>query len=190
MMVIGSIFDMSGILTLSPNLIIIYLGSILFFALGVIPHTLKGKFKGLKIALFLILTLAVDALLAYKIDHFIYEIKVLSGIADENWIFWKSENFYLVLAFGYLAYMVFGYVYQLMNEEKTKKNPKKIALRKIQLLKEQINEINLTINKLQESVVALESKIEMLESKIALLTKRLSETMINPEVLSKSLNSF
>lgn len=189
-MVIGSIFDMKGILSPSPNLIIIYLGSILFFALGIIPHTLKGKFKSLKIIFFLILTLCVDALLAYKIDHSIHEIKVLSGIAEENWIFWKSENFYLVLAFGYLAYMVFGYVYQLMIEEKIKKNPKKIALRKIQILKNQINEINITINQYQENVVVLESKVAMLESRIELLTKRLNETMINPEVLSKSLNSF
>ena len=189
-MVIGSIFDMRGILSPSPNLIIIYLGAVLFFALGIIPHTFKGKFKSLKIALFLLLTLAVDALLAYKIDHSIHEIKVLSGIAEENWKFWASENFYLVLAFGYLAYLVFGYVYQLMIEEKIKKNPKKIALRKIQHLKDQIQKINLTINQFETKIVALESQVKILENKIELLTKRLNEPLINPDVLSKSLNSF
>lgn len=189
-MVIGSIFDMKGIITPSPNLIIIYLGAILFFALGIIPHTFKGRYKGLKIASFLIITLIVDALLAYKIDKSIHEIKVLSGIAEENWKFWASESFYLVLAFGYLAYLVFGYMYKLMIEEKNKKNPKKIAIRKIQLIKDQIAEINLVINQYQEDVVALESKVKMLESKIELLTKRLNESMMNPEVLSQSLNSF
>src|SRR5690606_21998745 len=107
----------------------------------------------------------VDALLAYKIDNSIHEIKVLSGIAEGDWHFWKSENFYLVLAFGYLAYLVFGYIYQLMIEEKMKKNPKKIALRNIKLLKEQIKEVTLIINKHQEDIVALESKIKMIESK-------------------------
>lgn len=115
---------------------------------------------------------------------------MLSGIAEGKWHFWTSENFYLVLAFGYLAYLVFGYVYQLMIEEKTKKNPKKIALRKINLIKEDIKEINLIINKYQEDIVALESKVKMLENKIELLNKRLNETMLNPEVLSQSLNSF
>jgi len=189
-MVIGSIFDMKGILNPSPNLIMVYLGSFLFFALGIIPHTIKGKYKNLKITLFLIGTLVVDALLAYKIDNSIHEIKVLSGIAEGEWHFWSSENFYLVLAFGYLAYLVFGYVYQLMVEEKVKKNPKKIAQRNINLIKEQIKEINLVINKYQEDIVGLESKMKMIESRIDLLNKRLNEAMINPEVLSQSLNSF
>jgi len=189
-MVIGSIFDMKGILNPSPNLIIVYLGSFLFFALGIIPHTIKGTYKNLKITLFLIGTLIVDALIAYKIDNSIHEIKVLSGIAEGDWFFWKSENFYLVLAFGYLAYLVFGYVYQLMIEEKVKKNPKKIAQRNINVLKNQIKEINLKINKYQEDIVLLESKIIMLENKIDLLNKRLNEAMINPEILSQTLNSF
>jgi hypothetical protein len=189
-MVLGSIFDMNGILNLSPNLIIVYLGSFLFFALGIIPHTLKGANRNLKIALFLTITLIVDALLAYKIDKSIHEIKIMAGIGEENWNFWTSENFYLVLAFGYLAYLIFGYMYQLMIEEKTKKNPKKIAQRNINLIKEDIKEINLTINKYEETIVELQSKVEMLESRIELLVKRLNDTMINPEVLSKSLNSF
>lgn len=189
-MVIGSIFDMKGIINPSPNLIIVYLGSFLFFALGIIPHTIKGKYKNLKMTLFLIGTLVVDALLAYKIDNSIYEIKVLSGIAEGDWHFWASENFYLVLAFGYLAYLVFGYIYQLMIEEKVKKNPKKIAIRRIKLLQEQIKETILTINKYQEDMVALESKIKMIESKLELLNRRLNEALINPEVLSQSLNSF
>lgn len=167
-----------------------YLGSFLFFALGIIPHTIKGTYKNLKITLFLIGTLIVDALIAYKIDNSIHEIKVLSGIAEGDWFFWKSENFYLVLAFGYLAYLVFGYVYQLMIEEKVKKNPKKIAQRNINVLKNQIKEINLIINKYQEDIVLLESKIIMLENKIDLLNKRLNEAMINPEILSQTLNSF
>lgn len=189
-MVIGSIFDMKGILNPSPNLIIVYLGSFLFFSLGIIPHTIKGTYKNLKIALFLIGTLIVDALIAYKIDNSIHEIKVLSGIAEGEWLFWKSENFYLVLAFGYLAYLVFGYVYQLMIEEKVKKNPKKIAQRKINDLKNKIKGIDLVINKYQEDIVLLESKIIMLENKIDLLKIRLNEAMINPEILSQSLNSF
>jgi hypothetical protein len=189
-MVIGSIFDMNGILNPSPNLIIVYLGSFLFFALGVIPHTIKGAYKTLKIVFFLLGTLIVDALLAYKIDKSIHEIKVMAGIGEENWDFWASENFYLVLAFGYLSYLVFGYMYQLMNEEKTKKNPKKIAQRNINLIREEIKEVNLLINTYEEQIVKLQSKVEMLESRIELLMKSLNDTMINPEVLSKSLNSF
>jgi predicted RNase H-like nuclease (RuvC/YqgF family) len=114
----------------------------------------------------------------------------MSGIGEQDWSFWASENFYLVLAFGYLAYLVFGYMYQLMIEEKVKKNPKKIAQRNITLIKEQIKEVNLAINKYEEKIVELESQIQMLENRIEHLTKRLNETMINPEILSKSLNSF
>lgn len=189
-MVIGSIFDMNGILNPSPNLIIVYFGSFLFFSLGIIPHTIKGAYKRLKIIGFLLITLVIDALLAYKIDKSIHEIKVMAGIGEENWQFWVSENFYLVLAFGYLAYLVFGYMYHLMIEEKVKKNPKKIAQRNIALVKEEIKEINLAINNFEEKLVELQSKVDMLESRIEMLLKRLNDTMLNPEVLSESLNSF
>lgn len=189
-MVIGSIFDMNGIINPSANLIIVYFGSFLFFSLGIIPHTIKGSYKRLKIIGFLLITLIIDALLAYKIDKSIHEIKVMAGIGEENWQFWASENFYLVLAFGYLAYLVFGYMYHLMIEEKVKKNPKRIAQRNIGLVKEEIKEINLAINSYEEKLVELQAKVDMLESRIEMLLKRLNDTMLNPEVLSESLNSF
>jgi hypothetical protein len=189
-MVIGSIFDMNGILNPSPNLIIIYFGSFLFFSLGIIPHTITGAYKQLKVIGFLLITLVIDALLAYKIDKSIHEIKVMAGIGEENWQFWASENFYLVLAFGYMAYLVFGYMYNLVIEEKAKKNPKKIAQRNIGLVKEEIKEINLAINQYEEKLVELQSKVDMLESRIEMLLKRLNDTMLNPQVLSESLNSF
>jgi hypothetical protein len=189
-MVIGSIFDMNGILNPSPNLIIVYFGSFIFFSLGIIPHTIKGAYKQFKVFAFLLVTLVIDALLAYKIDKSIHEIKVMAGIGEENWEFWASENFYLVLAFGFLAYLVFGYMYYLAIEEKEKKNPKKIAQRNIGLIKEEIKEITLVINKYEEKIVELQAKVDMLESRIEMLLKRLNDTMLNPEVLSESLNSF
>jgi hypothetical protein len=42
---LDSIFDVKGIFTASPILLIVYLGAFLFFAIGLIPHNIEGKNK-------------------------------------------------------------------------------------------------------------------------------------------------
>lgn len=187
---LDSIFDIKGIFTFSYSLIIVYLGAFLFFAIGLIPHTLEGKSKNLKIAGAIFISFIVDSLLAYKIDKGIHDLKVMAGIADENWSFLTSINFYLVLAFGFLAYLVWGYMYAIMITEKDKKNGQISADLTIKSLKNEIKEQRVFIKELNTKVIELESQITILLKQIENLKNDLERTMLNPDLLSQSLTSF
>jgi hypothetical protein len=56
---LDSIFDVKGIFTASPVLLIVYLGAFLFFAIGLIPHNIEGKNKKLNIGLAILFPLRV-----------------------------------------------------------------------------------------------------------------------------------
>ena len=187
---LDSIFDIKGIFTLSHSLIIVYLGAFLFFAIGLIPHTLEGKYKKLKITGAIFISLIVDSLLAYKIDKGIYDLKVMAGIANEDWNFLTSINFYLVLAFGFLAYLVWGYMYVIMIKEKDKKNAKISAGLTINGLKNDIKKQRVFIKELNIRAIELKSQISILMNQIENLKKDLERTMLNPDLLSQNLTSF
>lgn len=187
---LDSIFDVKGIFTPSPSLIIVYLGSFLFFAIGLIPHTFEGKRRNLWKTIAIIGALIVDSLLAYKIDSGIYNLKVMAGVAEEDWFFLTSINFYLVLAFGFLAYLVWGYMYELMIREKNKKNAETCAQLVIRELKSKIRSQKDEIKALKEKVIQLESQISMLVGRIENLKKDLEKAVLNPDLLSQCLTSF
>ncbi|WP_452228982.1 hypothetical protein [Lacinutrix sp. MEBiC02404] len=187
---LDSIFDIKGIFTPSYSLIIVYLGAFLFFAIGMIPHTMEGKYRKLKSGLAILGSLVVDALLAYKIDKGIHDLKVMAGIAEEDWDFLTSINFYLVLAFGFLAYLVWGYMFELMIKEKDKKNAHISAELLTKGLKKKIREERRLIASLETKVIELESQITVLKSQIEHLKRDLDRTMLNPDLLSQSLTSF
>lgn len=187
---LDNIFDMQGIFQASPALLIVYFGAFLFFAVGLIPHTLGGSYKGLKIGLAILGALVVDSLLAYKIDSGIHELKVMAGIAEEDWNFLASINFYLVLAFGFLAYLVWGYMFDLMLKEKEKKSSQKFADLRIKDLNRKIKDQKSEIQNLRAKVLELESQSNSLQNKIEELRKKLDKAMLNPDLLSQNLTSF
>lgn len=187
---LNTIFDIEGIFTPSYSLIFVYLGAFLFFAIGLIPHTLEGKHKNLKKSIAILGALIVDSLLAYKIDLGIHELKVMAGMENKNWFFLTSINFYLVLAFGFLAYLVWGYMYSMMIKEKDKKNTHITTTIIIKGLKNDINEQKEEIKNFKEKIISLESTIIILNNDIEKLKKDLERAMLNPDLLSQSLTSF
>ena len=187
---LDNIFDVQGIFQASPALLFVYLGAFLFFAIGLVPHTLGGKYKSLKIGAAVLGALIVDSLLAYKIDSGIHELKEMAGIADADWNFLTSINFYLVLAFGFLAYLVWGYLYELMLKERNKKNAAITAALVIKDLKAKIRKQKDFIADLKATVLDLESKVKTLEEKMEELKKELDKAMLNPDLLSQNLTSF
>jgi branched-subunit amino acid transport protein len=187
---LDNIFDVKGIFTPSPALIIVYLAAFLFFAIGLMPHTMEGKYKKIKVAFAVLGALIVDSLLAYKIDYGIHELKIMAGVADENWSFLTSINFYLVLAFGFVAYLVWGYMYDLMLKEKNKKNAEVCAELVIKDLKNKIRKQKKLIADLNAKVLDLECRVNMLQEKIEELKKELDKAMLNPDLLSQNLTSF
>ncbi|SNB23886.1 conserved membrane hypothetical protein [Flavobacterium psychrophilum] len=187
---LDSIFDVKGIFTASPALLIVYFGACLFFAIGMIPHNIEGKHKKVLIGLALLGALVADCLLAYKIDSGMHNLKVMAGIADVDWKFYSSINFYMVLLFGFCAYLVWGYMFEMMLKEKNKKTGDAKAALIIKGLKLEIKQLKEELKEIEARIIELESQIKTLDSQIEQLKKDLESRMLNPDALSQNLTSF
>jgi hypothetical protein len=187
---LDSIFDVKGIFTASPALLIVYLGAFLFFAIGLIPHNIEGKNKKLNIGLAIFGAFIADSLMAYKIDLGIHELKVMAGVADADWNFYSSINFYMVLLFGFCAYLVWGYMFEMMLKEKNKKTGDAKATLIIKGLKEEIKTLKSELQVLETKIIELETQIKNILFQLEQLKKDLESRMLNPDVLSQNLTSF
>ena len=154
---LDSIFDVKGIFTPSPVLLIVYLGAFLFFAIGLIPHNIEGKNKSYFVGLSLFGALVADSMLAYKIDLGIHNLKIMAGVGDADWHYYTSINFYLVLLFGFAAYLVWGYMFEMMLKEKTKKSADIKAAIIIKGLKEEISLLRIEMSILESKIIELET---------------------------------
>lgn len=187
---LDSIFDVKGIFTASPALLIVYLGAFLFFAIGLIPHNIEGKNKKLNIGLAIFGAFIADSLMAYKIDLGIHDLKVMAGVGDADWSFYSSINFYMVLLFGFCAYLVWGYMFEMMLKEKNKKTGDVRAALIIKGLKEDIKTLKNELQILEAKIIELETQIKSILSQLEQLKKDLESRMLNPDALSQNLTSF
>ena len=187
---LDSIFDVKGIFTASPVLLIVYLGAFLFFAIGLIPHNIEGKNKNLFVGLAIFGAFIADSLMAYKIDLGIHDLKVMAGVADADWCFYSSINFYMVLLFGFCAYLVWGYMFEMMLKEKNKKTGDARAALIIKGLKEEIKILKNELQILEAKIIELETQIKNILSQLEQLKKDLESRMLNPDALSQNLTSF
>jgi hypothetical protein len=192
-MLLDSIFDPKGIFTLSPVLLFSYLGAFIFFAIGMAPHGIlngDGRFKKAKAGLIIFLAFIADSALAYKIDKGFHDLKVMAGIPDLDWKFYTSINFYLVLLFGFAAYLVWGFTYEMMLKEKNKKTGDVKANLIIRGLQEEISTLRSELQVLETKIIELETQIKNILSQLEQLKKDLEGRMLNPDVLSQNLTSF
>ena len=193
-MLLDSIFDPKGIFTASSALIFTYLGAFIFFAIGMAPHSIlnnhEDKYRKVKATLVMLGAFIADSALAYKIDKGLHDLKVMAGIPDMDWRFYSSINFYLVLLFGFAAYLVWGFTFEMMISEKTKKSKEIKANILIKGLKKQISELKESIVKMDEKIKLLEGQIQILKQQIEKLKRSLESAMQNPDELSRNLTSF
>ena len=134
--------------------------------------------------------LIADSLLAYKIDSGIHNLKLMAGVGDVDWHFYSSINFYMVLLFGFCAYLVWGYMFEMMINEKNKKSGHKRASLIIQGLKDDIKILNNELQSLEAKIIELETQIKNIFAQLDQLKREMESRMLNPNVLSQNLNSF
>ena len=192
-MLLDSIFDTKGIFTLSSALLFSYLGSFIFFAIGMAPHSIlngDGNFKKTKAAIIIFMAFIADSALAFKIDKGLHDLKMMAGVPDADWHFYTSINFYLVLLFGFAAYLVWGFMFEMMLKEKTKKSADIKAAIIIKGLKEEISLLRIELSNLEARIIELETQLKSIESQLEQLKKELEKRLQNPDALSQNLTSF
>jgi len=192
-LLLNSIFDVNGIFVASKKLIFTYLGAFIFFGFGILPHLFKSatdKLSSFKVIMSVIVCLIIDALLAYKIDSGIHELKIMIGRADNEWAWYKSINFYLVLTFGFGTYILWGVLYESAIAEYQKKNLTATANIEISSLKNQIRILENEILTEREKIKDLEKQIEALNKEIVAIKKELEYTTQRPEELKRNMEHF
>lgn len=191
-LMLNSIFDAKGIFQASAHLLFVYLGAFLFFGFGMLPHIFHdgSKHQWIKMTIATLFCLAIDCLIAYKIDSGIHQLKLMMGVADANWYWYKSVNFYLVLAFGFGTYMLWGFIYEAAINEYEKKNVNAKVEIEIKGIKQQMREIENQIINHKQEILELQKIIDGLELIIEKLKKDIERALTNPETLSRNIENF
>lgn len=176
---LNSIFNPSAIFAYSDYTIIIYLFSAVIFAFGWVGHhffhkdKFWNKFTG---AVVIAISLALDALIAYKIDSNMILIKQLNGI-ETNDAFYMHSNFWMVLILGFGAYLGWTLLFNIAHDEFKKRNHTQIANFKISLIKDKIKLVEKDILELKNELTEIKSQLQILKSKIENLKLQLDSEL-------------
>ncbi len=185
-----SIFDSEVYTVWTSKSIFIYFAAFLFIGIGFIPHTTKSNVKKFFFYLF---PLLVDAMLAYKIESNIHDSKVLTGLAEPYTNWWnhlQSVNFWLVLAFGYVAYIIWGQLWEAWITESGKKDAGKMAHMQIVSFKKQIKQYQNQIQDYKSEINRLNAEIIELNKDIELLKHHMNYVVFSRNNLSRKLSTF
>jgi hypothetical protein len=192
-MVMDSIFDVNGIFSPHKYLFFCYFGAAIFFALGLLPHVYakeKDKNSTLKVISAMLIAFLIESALAYKIDLNIHNLKTMAGIPDADWHFYTSINFYMVLAFGFIAYMVWGQILESMLAEKEKTNMRRVAKLQITPLDTKITDQEALLKEVKLEINAEKAKIESAKIELKKLITDQDKSVLTPEELAKNLDDF
>ena len=166
---------------------------VIFFSFGMVLHRFydgksKLRFVGL-IAIVLFIFFA-DGLLAYFIEANNHKLEILMGMEKENWVFYESPVFIMVLVMGFFSCMGWSILLHALKDEKEKMNPQAVARKKIALLKTKIKEIETQITILQREILKSKTELENLKGKIESLKKELDNIHFGINELRLNINTF
>ncbi|MBK9023822.1 MAG: hypothetical protein IPL69_07575 [Saprospiraceae bacterium] len=190
-MLMGSIFDAKRYIQVKSKSIVHLPGVSNIFIARIDTTYFKGSsFYAIKAGSVILLCLLIDGLLAYKIDSGIHEMKTMMGIEDPSWIWYKSINFYLVIVFGFVAYILFGIMYEAVMKEWSKRNINAVVELEIKNLKSIIRGLEKEIIQHKVELKELKKQVDELILLIKNLTKELERVLTKPETLKRNMENF
>lgn len=178
--VFRSVFDPSAFKQASEKgfygLVFIFLAPFLFLGVGFTLYAVPRKKsyteltkKFVKISLIL-LVLAADIFIAYKIAYEIYKAQFLTGMETQLWqwsMAFHDVNFYLVIIAGFAAYIVWGILLEYVSQEYENSRPYIAAKRKreaeMAMLGEEVKELEGKISNFRSLINANNTEIGKLE---------------------------
>ena len=159
-------------------------------ALDVIYDAFKGWVRILSITICVLVTLALDGLIAYKIEQKSQEIKSMMGLADPDHVWWLSPDFYIVVLMGFVATIVWGLLLYAFKKELAKKDAHRVVALEIR----HINDLKRTVHKfifdLKAAFADLDAKMAKLVLDIKNLKERQRTLLFSKAELEKSINDF
>lgn len=152
-------------------LAMIILFPVIFLGLGFLIHDALEKRKYLFIMGLLIFTLIVDAIIGYKISQSIHNNEFNAGLTNDLWrldMIYYDSNFYLVIALGFVVYVIWGaLLHYVLSKYRELQPDKAIELR--------VDNLNRKISELREALAAIVSKTNNLKSQISTIENEIAD---------------
>lgn len=151
-------------------LAMIILFPVIFLGLGFLIHDALEKQKYLFISGLLTFTLIVDAIIGYKISQSIHNNDFNAGLTNELWRFdmiYADINFYLVIALGFVVYVIWGaLLHYVLNKYRELQPDKAIEIR-LDNLNRKISELRQDLAEIISKIITLRSQISTIENEIS-----------------------
>ncbi|MCD8208364.1 MAG: hypothetical protein LUD72_10540 [Bacteroidales bacterium] len=170
----------------------VLLAPIIFMALGFILHNFSANKERLKYAAILLVTFAFDCVLAYKIGDQLHEYKklfdptvtgdysVIKGLTD--------VNTYAVIFCGFIAYFIWGLVFDIIMTAYDKLDLKKVQTAS---LTRQIADCEASINKENANINGFNGQINGIKKEKSDLQYKLTKTSIlDYNIILRELANF
>lgn len=167
------------------NFLLILLMPVIFLGLGFLVHQFSSRSqnksnlsqligKYIKILTLYAVTFVFDALLAYEISKKMYEIEILNLFGDfppySMSMAFNSPEFWIIIFAGFIAYIIWGLVFDFTMEAYSDMTENKNILNKLQTeifeLKKRIEDIKHKIAECQAKIQRLRGEITQIEEEI------------------------
>ena len=182
------------------SFMIILLFAFLPLACGMIIHYGNKYSKGFAFSTVLIL----DLLIAYKISEVMHDARYLAGKTTEGWVgheVFTNPNFYFVVLLGFVAFIIWGFLLDLLLTEIDKRHPdsvrekkikeKTLLENKIEAYLQEVDGLNRDASNFDHNIIELKSRLKGLNRKLnflpAELKKKLSLAETDFESTQKSI---
>lgn len=183
--VLSAIFARKAFTTLDFH----WVGPFLLFAFGGFLHILserKGWLGKVMLGAMILIVLITDMLLAYFIEDKNFTLKVMMGLADQaNHQWWTSPVFYLVIAMGFVATLVWSGLLHAIMHEVGKRDVGRLVALDIQHRKQQQWTCKAQINDLKAKLTALEGQLAQVELEINELKEKRGKLVLSEAALEK-----
>ena len=150
----------------------------------------KGVIRVITMVVAVLITLVLDALIAYKIENTNFEMKKLMGIEDPSHVWYLSSDFYIVLIMGFVATLVWGFILIAFKRELQKTDHKKVIGLEMSFVKKHINDLNDEISILELALQDLETKLRKIVLDIKKLGERKNDLRISIPELDRYIAKF
>ena len=150
-------------------LAMIILFPVIFLGLGFLIHDALEKQKYLFITGLLSFTLIVDAIIGYKISQSIHTNEFNAGLSDQLWQFnmiYSDINFYLVIALGFVVYVIWGALLHYVLSKYRELQPDKAIELRVENLNRKISEQRQSLAEIIGKINTLKSQISTIENEI------------------------
>ncbi|MCC6551196.1 MAG: hypothetical protein IT279_14115 [Ignavibacteriaceae bacterium] len=169
-------------------------GPFVFLGFALLMHyfkELKTKIGNISFWSMVGLTLLFDTLLAYQIAKRLYDAERINSfdnkVVYEFWMAVADANFWTVIFFGFVVYFIFGLLYGVFEEERSRRLKLE---RMIKAREEKLEELNRKTDSCRKEIAELEETIRTLKLQATQIRVPSDRVFYSPHELRRILSNY